>query len=60
MGKKTAWANLTLPKFPSAPFFELTGRKVQKVKKFDKGHKLIPKNFWRSKNFDSSRENQNG
>ena len=52
--------NLTLPKFPSVPFFELTGKKVQKVKMFDKGYKYIPKNFLRSKIFNSSRENQNG
>ena len=27
-------ANLTKPMFPSAPFFELTQRKVCKIKKF--------------------------
>ena len=31
-------ANLTQPKFPSAPFFKLTGRKVNKMKKVKKGH----------------------
>ena len=35
-------ANLTLPKFPSAPFFECTHRKVHKIKKFKKDHISIP------------------
>ena len=53
-------ANQTKPKFPSAPFFELTQRKVRKIKKFKKGHKCIPKIFFEVKKFNSSHENQNG
>ena len=52
-------ANLTEPKFPSSPFFELTERKVHKIKKFKKGHNCIPRVFFRQKIFNSSRENQN-
>ena len=44
-------ANLTKPKFPSAPFFELTGRKVHKIKKIKKGHKCIPKYFFEVQKF---------
>ena len=40
-------ANLTEPKFPSAPFFLSKQRKVCKIKKCKKGHKYIPK-----KNFE--------
>ena len=39
-------ANLTEPKFPSPPFFELTQRKVHKIKKFKKGKKCIPKQIF--------------
>ena len=41
MKVKTAY--LTKLKFPSAQFFELTQRKVRKIKKFQKGHECIPK-----------------
>ena len=58
MGLKTA--NLTQPKFPSASIFEFTQRKVNKIKQIQKGHECIPQNFLRSKNFNSSRESQNG
>ena len=44
-------ANLTYPKFPSAPLFELTQRKVCKIKKFQKGHKFIPEIFFEAKKF---------
>ena len=44
-------ANLTLPKFPSAPFFEWTQRKVHKIEKFQKGHKCKPKHFFEAENF---------
>ena len=44
-------ANLTLPEFPSAPFFELTQRKVFKIKKFQKGHKCITKNVFEANKF---------
>ena len=43
-------ANLTLPKFPSAPFFELAQRKVHKIEKFKKGHKCKPKIFFQVEN----------
>ena len=36
-------ANLTLPKFHRAPFFELTQRNVCNIKKFQKCQKCIPK-----------------
>ena len=44
-------ANLTWPIIPSAPFFELTRRKVRKIKKFQKGHKYIPKNLFEVQKF---------
>ena len=44
-------ANLTYPQFPSAPFFELTQRKVRKIKKFKKGHKCISNHFFLGQNF---------
>ena len=43
--------NLTSPKFPSASFFELTWRKVRKIKKLKKGHYCIPKNFFEAQKF---------
>ena len=39
-------ANLTLPKFSSALFFEWTQTKVPKIKKFQNSPKCIPKNFF--------------
>ena len=44
-------ANLSYPNFPSAPFFELTQRKVCKIKKFKKGHKCKPKHFIEAQKF---------
>ena len=44
-------ANLTLPKFPTAPFFEWTRRKVRKIKKFKKCRKCIPKTFFEAQKF---------
>ena len=34
---KLKMANLTLPKFPSNPFFECTQRKVHEIKKTSEG-----------------------
>ena len=44
-------ANLTQPKFPSTPFFELTRRKLHKIEKFQKGHKCLPKDFLENQKF---------
>ena len=44
-------ADLTKPKFPSAPFFKLTERKVHKIKKFKKSHKCKPRDFFEVQNF---------
>ena len=42
---------IKIAKFPSAPFFEWTRRKVHKIKKFKKGHKCIPKKVSEAQKF---------